>query len=305
MWGEISLSTISGESRKMAKAKLEVVGEERAPVVKTKRDYVRWTEEQRVAVYLEMDKANTSPHSVPSLFRRKLVEAVTAAGVPPRPWGNIAIANERRHYTEWLSIIQSAKAAPPPVPVKFTVPVKAHYGLEARIATAVRQAQVETLSEVKAMLDEHAVRIETMLRQNHDSLMKYWNPEYIGFIDATKSAVDRISESVIRNLPAPQEKTKAKKILVVSNNERRLIPLEDKFRDCEFTFVNGEQRKSVDNGGTFDMVICTRFVNHHNYDKLRKMYPGKVHYANGSTSEVERVIRINLSSSLDQARRTA
>jgi hypothetical protein len=286
----------------MAKAslKLAVVEESTGPVVKTKRDYVRWSEEQRVAVYLQMQRSDTSPHSVPSLFRRKLVEAVTAAGVPPRPWGNIAIANERRYYAEWLEIVVAAAAVEKSKPVKYAVPVKADRGLEARIASAIRLAQKETLGEIKALLDDHMVSVQAALRQNHDSLMKYWDPSYIGFQDATKSAVNRISESVMKNLSNPGETPSTRKVLVVSNNERRLQPLEDKFRDCAFTFVNGEKRASLDNGGQFDIVICTRFVNHHSYDKLRKMYPGKVHYANGSTSEVERVLRISLSSSSEQ-----
>lgn len=258
-----------------------------------KRVYVSWSAEQRLRVFQFMAEAKTSPHSVPSLFRRKLQEAVEATKVPSRPWGNNAVALERKRFSEWLE--RSYKPMPSPAPVKFAVPVKANRGLEARVASAIRQAQSETLSQVREMLAEHRRAMQEMMVQSHDSLMKYWNPEYIGFEDSMKSAVDRISESVTAQLvSSPPEKQKSKKVLVVSNNERRLLPLEEKFEDCKFTFVNGENNRQVGSRGMYDIVICTRFVNHSTYDKLRELYPNKVHYANGSTSEVERVLRLHV-----------
>jgi hypothetical protein len=249
-----------------------------------KRVKISWTDHQRNLVYTFLQKTHTNIHSVPSLFRKKLQEAVLAVKVPDRPWGNNAVYLERKRYTEWLNS---------PVPVRasetseFAVPVKKHRpGMEQRIAIAVATAQSETLRQIREMLAEHRQQVQEMIDTSHDSLMKYWNPEYSGLQRSITSAVNGISESVMA-----QCKVKAKRILVVSNNERRLVPLRDKFKDIEFTFAENYNPSGSNTAGIYDAIICTRFIDHSLYNSLRKRYPGIVHFANGSTSEVERMIR--------------
>ena len=253
----------------------------------SKRAKISWTNHQRNLVYAFLQKTHTNIHSVPSLFRKKLQEAVASTGVPDRPWGNNAVYLERKKYTEWLN---------EPVPVRasetseYAVPVKKHRpGMEQRIAIAVAAAQSDTLRQIKEMLVEHRSQVEKMIQSSRDSLMKYWDPDYSGLDESMASAVEGISESV-----KAQCRVRAKKILVVSNNERRLVPLEDKFRDIEFTFADTTNPRSYSGGGNYDAIICTRFIDHKTFDKLRARYPGIVHYANGSTREVERIIRHNV-----------
>lgn len=187
---------------------------------------------------------------------------------------------------------------PPPAPV-----MNAIGNLEAAIKEVVAEERQKILSEVRELLTQHQNQTQETIAGLYGALMEYFEPSTPNK-DKPASGASTLSEEAIvktgRQVDAtpPQEnKPKAKRVLVVSNNEKRLAHLRYTFKDVDFTFIESNNTRQISAKGNYDVVICTRFAGQSVHEMLRREYPGKVHYSQGPGRDTERLIREKVLSS--------
>jgi hypothetical protein len=169
--------------------------------------------------------------------------------------------------------------------------------IEAIVRKVMDEEKKNILASVKTLLGEHQIHLQLAFEELHNSLMSYWEPDQAAFLGKTENlsgSSSVLAEEAIEKTNQKSGKTKAKRVLVVSNNERRLAPLRDQFKELDFTFAIGNNPKGPGLTGEYDAVLCTRFVSHSVSANLRRQYPGKVFYATGPGTSLERVIRENI-----------
>lgn len=164
--------------------------------------------------------------------------------------------------------------------------------LQAMVKTAVKESIGELLSQQRTSQDDHFERMQGLLNSVHDSLMSYWDPE---FKRLREIMPEFVGDTITPQLEAVR--IKRKKILIVAQNNQRTLQdaVERKFNSIDFTFVDGQNQRSLGAGGIYDLVLCNGTNRPEVRRKLTELHGVKVVYHDGGANTMIDIIRKRLS----------
>jgi len=184
-------------------------------------------------------------------------------------------------------------ARPAPVPASMA-PTPALGPLETALAGMVANAvgaEVGRLVEaVRQENQRNREEYQSLLAQQYDALMCYFDPEYKRRRELTAEYVHDHSLPPLLE----QVRMRATRVLISCGESSMYNGVQMHFKGVEFTFVNATNLQKVSSGAFYDLVVCTRFTSHSAMAILRKHHGNKVVSIDGGISLLVGTIRKHL-----------
>lgn len=189
---------------------------------------------------------------------------------------------------DWDANIQQELGQPAPAkPVEPPPPAPPH-PFDSMIQQAVNNAVGTEVARVVQI--EHSVlrdMMQSLLTQQFDAIMSYWDPEYKARVEQRPQFVGA-SDTPPNTFDQPRVR-RIRVLLVGGDRVDHLHPVVAQFNNIDFDLVQSHKPGSMGRGGFYDLVVATRHVSHSNWGVLLNLHGNRLVRADGTANVVAAV----------------